>query len=165
MKTKALINTGLFWAMIFIAGCSTVISDKTYDTPLPATSETAKLPAVQEPEVETSSGRAREATDASATKATASPDTEQPVTVLEIPKPENQLGDGEYRWSQLLSRDSILPIYQPEFVNADDAPYDDDELVIGVALDGEAKAYAIGPLNRREMVNDELAGIPILVTW
>ena len=151
--------------MIFIAGCSTVISDKTYDTPLPATSETAKLPAVQESEVETSSGRAREATDDSATKATASPDTEQPVTVLEIPKPENQLDDGEYRWSQLLSRDSILPIYQPEFVSADDAPYDDDELVIGVVLDGEAKAYAIGPLNRREMVNDELAGIPILVTW
>ena len=71
----------------------------------------------------------------------------------------------EYRWSQLLSRDAILPIYNPEFVPADEAGYSDDELVMGVAIGEEAKAYPIGPLNSREMVNDELAGIPILVTW
>lgn len=71
----------------------------------------------------------------------------------------------EYRWSQLLSRDAIRPIYEPEFVPADEAGYADDELVMGVAIEGQAKAYPIGLLNRREMVNDELAGIPILVTW
>jgi hypothetical protein len=71
----------------------------------------------------------------------------------------------EYTWSQLLGRDSILPIYEPEFIPADQADYDDAELVMGVAIDGEAKAYPVGPLNRREMVNDELKGIPILVTW
>lgn len=58
-----------------------------------------------------------------------------------------------------------MPFYNPRFASAAEAPYDDDELVIGVEIDGEAKAYAIGPLNAREMVNDELAGIPILVTW
>jgi hypothetical protein len=41
----------------------------------------------------------------------------------------------------------------------------DDELVLGVAWDGEAKAYPITVLRFREMVNDELAGIPTLVTW
>jgi hypothetical protein len=71
----------------------------------------------------------------------------------------------EYTWSQLLGRDSILPIYEPEFVPADQADYDDAELVMGVEIDGEAKAYPVGPLNRREMVNDELKGIPVLVTW
>ncbi len=71
----------------------------------------------------------------------------------------------EYTWSQLLGRDSILPIYEPEFVPADQADYDDAELVMGVEIDGEAKAYPVGPLNRREMINDELKGIPILVTW
>lgn len=71
----------------------------------------------------------------------------------------------EYTWSQLLGQDSILPIYEPEFVTADQAKYSDNELVMGVAIDGEAKAYPVGPLNRREMVNDELKGIPILVTW
>jgi hypothetical protein len=71
----------------------------------------------------------------------------------------------EYTWSQLLSRDAIRPIYDPEFVPADQAGYADDELVMGVAIDGEAKAYPVGPLNSREMVNDELGGTPILVTW
>jgi len=71
----------------------------------------------------------------------------------------------EYRWSQLLSRDAIRPIYEPEFVPADEAGYADDELVMGVAIEGQAKAYPVGLLNHREMVNDELAGIPILVTW
>ncbi len=37
--------------------------------------------------------------------------------------------------------------------------------MLGVALDGEAKAYPISVLNSREMVNDELAEIPILATW
>jgi hypothetical protein len=83
----------------------------------------------------------------------------------ELPQPENQLSEGDYRWSQLLGRDSIAPVYNPQFASAAEAPYDDDELVIGVEINGEAKAYAIGPLNAREMVNDELAGIPILVTW
>lgn len=46
----------------------------------------------------------------------------------------------EYQWDQLLSRDSILPIYEPKFVPADQAGYDDDQLVMGVALEGEAKA-------------------------
>ena len=40
-----------------------------------------------------------------------------------------------------------------------------DRLVIGVAINGEAKAYAVGPLNSREMVNDTVGGVPILVTW
>ena len=71
----------------------------------------------------------------------------------------------EYRWSQLLGRDDIRPIYKPEFVPAADAGYADGELVMGVEIDGRAKAYPVGLLNEREMVNDELAGIPILVTW
>jgi len=86
---------------------------------------------------------------------------------LILPKPENELVEGEYRWNQLLPRDGIRPIYEDEleFVEAKGAPYDDDELVIGVEINGEAKAYAIGPLNSREMVNDTVGGVPILVTW
>jgi hypothetical protein len=71
----------------------------------------------------------------------------------------------DYKWNQLLSRDSILPIYDPEFVPAEKSGYDDQELVMGVEIGGEAKAYPVGPLNSREMVNDEVGGTPILVTW
>jgi hypothetical protein len=82
-----------------------------------------------------------------------------PVTV------ETEPATPEYQWNQLLMRDGIAPIYEPEFVPAGKSGYKDDELVMGVAIDGEAKAYPVGLLNGREMVNDELAGTPILVTW
>jgi hypothetical protein len=88
-----------------------------------------------------------------------------PAAIIDLPKPENDVSNTEFRWSQLLSRDSILPVYEPEFAAAANAPYDDEELVIGVAINGEAKAYAIGPLNGREMVNDTVGGTPVLVTW
>jgi hypothetical protein len=34
-----------------------------------------------------------------------------------------------------------------------------------VAIGDQAKAYPITILNRREMVNDEISRVPILVTW
>lgn len=71
----------------------------------------------------------------------------------------------EYFYPQLLPFDGILPIYEPQFASATDAPLLDEELVMGVALGDEAKAYPISVLRSREMVNDQLAGIPILVTW
>jgi hypothetical protein len=89
------------------------------------------------------------------------PPPEAPVTETEPEVTEMP----EYAWDQLLGRDSIRPIYEPEFVPADEAGYGDDELVMGIAIDGEAKAYLVSLLNGREMVNDELAGIPYLVTW
>lgn len=91
--------------------------------------------------------------------------TQPLATNLNLPQPKNQLDEREYTWNQLLARDAILPIYEPEFVSAQAAPYTNDELVIGVELNGEARAYAIGPLNSREMVNDTVGGVPILVTW
>ena len=66
---------------------------------------------------------------------------------------------------QLLNRDSIRPIYQPQFVPSDAAYLEPDALVIGVEINGDVKAYPVGPLVRREMVNDVVGGVPILVTW
>lgn len=66
---------------------------------------------------------------------------------------------------QLLSRDGIRPIYEPVHVEADDIDWDDDTLVIGVALDGEARAYPVQALNRREMVNDGIGDTLLLASW
>ncbi len=66
---------------------------------------------------------------------------------------------------QVLPRDAIAPVYDPSFVAGRDIGWPDDAQVIGVELDGEAKAYPVSFLNGREMVVDEIAGIPILVTW
>lgn len=69
------------------------------------------------------------------------------------------------RYRQVLDRDRILPIYDPVFTTADAVDWSDDTLVIGVADGGEAKAYSVTFLNRREMVIDEINGSPILVSW
>jgi hypothetical protein len=42
---------------------------------------------------------------------------------------------------------------------------DGDELILGIEINGEAKAYPISVMRSREMVNDQLGGIPILATW
>lgn len=77
-----------------------------------------------------------------------------------------QAGDPLPRgFRQLLSRDVIRPIYEPEFVTAGATTWNDATLVIGIEQDGEAKAYPVSFLNGREMVIDRIAGIPILVTW
>ena len=66
---------------------------------------------------------------------------------------------------QLLERDAIFPIYDPVFEPAAESDWPDNALVVGVELNGEAKAYPVGHLNRREMVIDTVGGIPVLVTW
>ena len=66
---------------------------------------------------------------------------------------------------QLLPRDAIRPVYEPEFVPADATGWPRTTQVIGVASGDEAKAYPVSFLNRREMVVDSIDGIPILVTW
>jgi hypothetical protein len=73
--------------------------------------------------------------------------------------------DTNYRIARTLPLDAIPPIYQPDFLHADQSPLEPDELILGIAWAGEAKAYPISVLRIREMVNDELAGVPTLVTW
>ena len=68
-------------------------------------------------------------------------------------------------YRQLLARDAIRPVYHPVFVPASQAGWDDGDLVIGLEIDGQATAYPVGFLNRRDMVIDAVAGIPVLVTW
>lgn len=73
-----------------------------------------------------------------------------------------RLPDG---FRQLLPRDAIAPIYDPEFVPSDLVVWQGGTQVIGVSMGDEAKAYPVSFLNGREMVVDEIDGIPILVTW
>lgn len=52
-------------------------------------------------------------------------------------------------------------------VAAADAILDDDELVLAVEIDGQARAYPINMLTgpSREIINDQLAGTAIAATW
>jgi hypothetical protein len=67
----------------------------------------------------------------------------------------------------LLPPDAIPSIDDPQFYGIEEADeeYQPDELVLGIALDGQARAYSVSLLSSREIVNDTLAGQPIAVTW
>ena len=71
--------------------------------------------------------------------------------------------DGEFR--QLRPPDAIQPVYDPKFLGARESDLPDDELVIGLNINGDARAYPAGLLYHREMVNDTVGGVPVLVTW
>lgn len=73
--------------------------------------------------------------------------------------------DQEYVINQLLPRDGIRPIYEPQFTSVADSTYSPDELVMGIEINDDARAYSVGILRSREMVNDTVGGVPILVTW
>lgn len=66
---------------------------------------------------------------------------------------------------EVVRRDVIAPVYDPQFVAAESVDWGPETLVVGVALDGEAKAYPVNYMNVHEMVNDRIAGSPILVSW
>jgi hypothetical protein len=61
------------------------------------------------------------------------------------------------------------PLVEVNVVGAEEASEAllEDSLVIGVQLNGEARAYPLSMLERggQSVVNDELGGVPIVVTW
>ena len=63
-------------------------------------------------------------------------------------------------------KDGIPALTHPEFVSADKASYlKAQDRVIGIELKGQSKAYPIKILNWHEIVNDELAGKNMVVTY
>lgn len=65
----------------------------------------------------------------------------------------------------LLPPDRIRAIDDPKFVAPEAAEIDDDAWVIGVEIDGEARAYGTNILNGFEIVNDAFGEKKIAVTW
>ncbi|MCP4167697.1 MAG: DUF3179 domain-containing protein [Chloroflexi bacterium] len=85
---------------------------------------------------------------------------QEPPTATPEPEPE-------YKIVTLLPRDAIPAIFDPQFLSADEADqeYTPTELVLGVEIDGEARAYSIPFLSSHEIVNDTVGGVPIAATW
>ena len=64
------------------------------------------------------------------------------------------------RFRQLIGRDRIVPIYEPLIISPAETVTTPEELVMGVVLNGEARAYPVSQMRSREIANDELGGIP-----
>lgn len=83
------------------------------------------------------------------------------------PAPTDTFDPTDYEIVTLLPFDANPSIDEPRFYDAQEADreYEQYEIVIGVVVDGEARAYPIDLLSRHEIVNDTIAGHPIAVTW
>lgn len=73
-------------------------------------------------------------------------------------------GDKMYN---VLPRDRIPAINNPKFKSVSEAEkfMNDDELVLGLVVNGDARAYSTWHLDRHEIVNDYVGEAYVSVTW
>ena len=63
-------------------------------------------------------------------------------------------------------KDGIPAILEPKFISAAKVAFlSPGDQVIGIEVEGQARAYPIRILNLHEVVNDTVNGIPIVVTF
>jgi hypothetical protein len=91
------------------------------------------------------------------------------VVSVEAQRPQPKVvatvgGDDVY---QVLPVGAIPAIDDPTFVSgaAANAQMSAGEPVLGIVLDGEARAYSLWQLDAHEIVNDEIKGTAIAATW
>ena len=88
---------------------------------------------------------------------------QSPAQQSTLPGVEKINGD---RVHTILPPDAIRSIDQPQFVRASEAQFmRDDEPVVGVVQNGVPKAYSTWHLDHHEIVNDNIGGKPVAVTW
>ena len=66
---------------------------------------------------------------------------------------------------QLLPRGHIAAVLEPVFVAAAEADLPADAWVLGVVIDGQAKAYSLNLLNSHEVVNDRTGEVAYAAVW
>ena len=66
---------------------------------------------------------------------------------------------------QIIPRGAIPAIVEPQFVTADEADIPADGWVLGVVVDGEARAYSLNLLNQHEIVNDRIGEKSFAAVW
>jgi len=59
----------------------------------------------------------------------------------------------------------FAPLAENRFVSVAEAGLEDEDMVLGVVVDGEARAYPVGLLAYHHVVNDAIAGEPLVVTY
>lgn len=141
--TRALVAAALAAALLALACGGT-------DAPAPATPE----PATDTPAA------------AAATEASAATPTEAAATATPSPAPAPP-PEPELEIITVLPPDAIPAIDDPAIVSAAaaDEQLRPNDLVIGVSIGGEHRAYGAAFLSAHEIVNDMLGGRAIAVTW
>ncbi len=66
---------------------------------------------------------------------------------------------------QLIPRGAIPAVFEPHYVPAAEAEISDDAWVLGVEIEGQARAYSLNLLNHHEVVNTTVGGRDIAAVW
>jgi len=65
-----------------------------------------------------------------------------------------------------VAKDGIPALNNPKLIGANDASYlNDDDLVFGVAINGDIRAYPMRILDWHEMFNDTIGGVPVALAY
>ncbi|WP_419902754.1 DUF3179 domain-containing protein [Kiloniella sp.] len=71
----------------------------------------------------------------------------------------------EIAWGGV-SKDGIPSLDNPTLISAEDAEYlKNDDLVFGVSINGDARAYPLRIMNWHEMFNDVIGGVPVALAY
>ena len=166
--------------LVLLAGYAVVTSTRNADNVVVANETETRVPASDDATEE------RSAAEASAGKATPTEGepavtTEAEGAVIEDDRP-SRLRSATRAWNtdwskriieydELLSggppRDGIPSIDDPRFIGPEDAAewLADNEPVIALEIDGDARAYPLQVLTWHEIVNDTIEEVPVLVTF
>lgn len=66
---------------------------------------------------------------------------------------------------QYRAKDAKVAIVDPVLLDATDAILASGTAVIGVFVNGEARAYPLFILNNHQVVNDQVGGTPLTASW
>jgi hypothetical protein len=88
-----------------------------------------------------------------------------PACAAEPPAPPQGADAPPPGVEQILARGGIPAIFAPQFVGAGEARIPDEAWVLGVVVEGVAKAYSLNLLNQHEVVNDRSGDTAFAAVW
>ena len=138
--------------------------------PSPTTSPaeaTAALPTVAARATSTSVPATPAPTSTSMPAPTAAPETAATSDASAPVTAASEAEERDLKIVTLLPFDAIPAILEPEFTTAEDADaqLEPHNLVLGLSINGDHRAYSIPTLSSHEIVNDTVGGQPVAVTW
>lgn len=68
-------------------------------------------------------------------------------------------------FEQIIPRGRIAAISNPRFVPASEAKIAGDAWILGVVIDGRARAFSLNILNHHEVVNDTIGDTSYAAVW
>ncbi len=90
-----------------------------------------------------------------------------PTITVTVASPGEGAQPTELKIISVLPRDAIDAILDPTFVSGAEAAAQmiPASRVIGLSINGDHRAYSTAQLSSREVVNDTVGGMPVVVTW